>query len=461
MLSAVLAFFFSNASITALPSTSRSLQWRTHSGALLSNGTHDFGRTVVLVSIDGLRSDYLSRGLTPHLIAISREGVRAEYMKPIFPRRPLRPAVTNSNHWTLLTGLYAESHGIVANDFYDPQSRSVFAYNRLGAVESRWWLGEPLWETVERAGLHSANIMWPGPGITTSRVSPTYHVPFKLNCHPEEKIAQVLEWMDLPLEERPRLIVVYEPLLDQAGHTAGPESKLVNTTLEIISEFSYTLVQSLHHERNLSHIVDVVLVSDHGMEDTSSWEMVHMDDILCSDEDAREQGWPACAAVEYVDGWPSMGLWFKPGVSATEALSRLIVASESGKFDVHTSNTYTHDTTMPERYHYTTSPRLAPIWVVPRVGYALTDRVENGSLMSIGNHGYDNEEPSMRAVFITQGPFAESARKRLREDYHQIEEYVLPPFPNVELYNLVLRLLGIEEWASESNGTKGFWDKWI
>lgn len=68
---------------------------------LLSNGTHLFGRTVVLVSFDGLRcvspalsviladvplrSDYLLRGLAPHLTNISMQGIRAEYMKPIFP----------------------------------------------------------------------------------------------------------------------------------------------------------------------------------------------------------------------------------------------------------------------------------------------------------------------------------------------------------------------------------------
>lgn len=61
-------------------------------------------------------------------------------------------------------------------------------------------------------------------------------------------------------------------------------------------------MQSLHIERNLSHIVDIMFVSDHGMEDTSSWEMVYMDDILCHEQDAREQGWPACAGVQYVDG---------------------------------------------------------------------------------------------------------------------------------------------------------------
>lgn len=38
------------------------------------------------------------------------------------------------------------------------------------------------------------------------------------------------------------------------------------------------------------------------MEDTSSWETVYMDDILCHEQDTREQGWPACAGVQYVDG---------------------------------------------------------------------------------------------------------------------------------------------------------------
>jgi Type I phosphodiesterase / nucleotide pyrophosphatase len=52
---------------------------------LRSNGTHDFKRTVLMVSIDGLRADYLDRGLTPHLLQISQTGLRAKWMRPIFP----------------------------------------------------------------------------------------------------------------------------------------------------------------------------------------------------------------------------------------------------------------------------------------------------------------------------------------------------------------------------------------
>ena len=70
--------------------------------ARFSNGTHEFKRTVILISIDGLRqvlpcvysssypyiidsASYLDRGLTPHLLDISRQGLRAKYMKPVFP----------------------------------------------------------------------------------------------------------------------------------------------------------------------------------------------------------------------------------------------------------------------------------------------------------------------------------------------------------------------------------------
>jgi hypothetical protein len=55
---------------------------------LQSNGTHDFRRTVLLVSIDGLRAEYLERGLSPHLLEISKKGLRAKYMQPIFPVSP-------------------------------------------------------------------------------------------------------------------------------------------------------------------------------------------------------------------------------------------------------------------------------------------------------------------------------------------------------------------------------------
>lgn len=39
---------------------------------------------------------------------------------------------------------------------------------------------------------------------------------------------------------------------------------------------------------------------------------------------------------------------------------------------------------MPPRYHYSTNKRIAPIWVVPKLGYALTNKQMGEDGMSIG-----------------------------------------------------------------------------
>ncbi|KAF8500851.1 Phosphodiest-domain-containing protein [Russula emetica] len=434
---------------------------------LRSNGTHDFKRTVLLVSIDGLRdvpfdvrsADYLDRGLTPHLLDISKQGLRAKFMKPVFP------TLTFPNHWSLMTGLYAESHGIVANNFWDAETGLEFHYNNASSCwQPHWWQGEPMWETAGRAGLITANLMWPGPPQTLSGASPTYFIPFADKVSLDVKLSQILEWIDLPLSERPQLILAYEPSLDQAGHATGPYSRRVNETLEYVDAFARDLHSSLV-TRNLTDIVDVVFVSDHGMTDTRHPERLYIDDIL------GEEGWQA---VEHEDGWPSMGLHFSPSVNTSYYLDVLLAAAadNSEKFNVYTPET------MPERYHFAHNARIAPIYVVPNLGYVLTTRKEGDVGLSKGNHGYDNNEPSMRAVFVAHGPFSTDAkaihhgrnmplRPRWPLDtdkgWHSTSgsSYVMNGFQNVEIYNLIMKLMGIEAQATKTNGTTGFWDKYL
>ena len=69
---------------------------------------------VVLVSLDGFRWDYAKRDGAVHLLALGKKGVWApEGMMPSFP------SLTFPNHFTIVTGLYPEHHGLVANSFYD------------------------------------------------------------------------------------------------------------------------------------------------------------------------------------------------------------------------------------------------------------------------------------------------------------------------------------------------------
>lgn len=82
---------------------------------------------------------------------------RADYLQPVFP------SLTFVNHWSILTGLYPSSHGIVANDFYDPALDKEFVYTEPSkSWAPEWWGGEPIWSTAVKNGLRSAVLMWPG-----------------------------------------------------------------------------------------------------------------------------------------------------------------------------------------------------------------------------------------------------------------------------------------------------------
>ena len=120
-------------------------------------------------------------------------------------------------------------------------------------------------------------------------------------------------------------------------------------------------LQTAVKDCNLTEIVGIVFVSDHGMADTSHPEWVYIDDYL---------GKEAVDLIEHEDGWPSIGLRFSPEANTTKYLNILLEAAKnnSEKFDV-----YTHET-MPERYHLSHGPRIAPIYIVPKYGYALTTR---------------------------------------------------------------------------------------
>jgi len=96
--------------------------------------------------------------------------------------------------------------------------------------------------------------------------------------------------------------------------------------------------------------------------------------------------------------------------------------------------------------------------------------------MSKGNHGYDNKEVSMQAIFVAHGPFSTTTKAHLQtrfnsvhtlprslDGWHSISDnaFVMSPFPNVEIYNLVIKLLGISSYAASNNGTVGFWDQYL
>lgn len=170
------------------------------------------------------------------------------------------------------------------------------------------------------------------------------------------------------------------PTQNESMYEWWPSKSVYYLKLIILTIHQATLVQvdrfakDLHDSlaaRNLTDIVDIVFVSDHGMTDTSHPEHVYMDDFL------GEEG---LKAIAHEDGWPSMGLRFHETANVSKHLTELLKASDENpeKFDV-----YTHDT-MPERYHFTDNERIAPIYVIPKIGYVLTTYAEGNVGMSKG-----------------------------------------------------------------------------
>ena len=190
--------------------------------ALAQRTRKQTGRLTLLISLDGFRPEYLSRGLTPHLSSLAASGVAAEYMIPVFP------AITFPNHYSVVTGLYPQSHGIVGNVFYDSTINDTFIYtSSLKNGQSQWWKGEPLWITAIQQGKRAATCMWPGSEAEIKGVRPTHWLKYTHSMTLDQKIDQVLDWADLDQDERVDLMTLYIPDIDMAGHQGGVGSAAV------------------------------------------------------------------------------------------------------------------------------------------------------------------------------------------------------------------------------------------
>ncbi|HEX7769407.1 MAG TPA: ectonucleotide pyrophosphatase/phosphodiesterase, partial [Dokdonella sp.] len=167
--------------------------------------------TLILISIDGFRADFLQRGQTPVLASLAREGVRAESLRPAFP------TLTFPNHYTLVTGLYPDHHGIINNRMTDPATGKRFVYKeRESASDPAWWGGEPIWAGAERQGVRTATMFWPGSDVEIAGTRPGHWLPFDAAMTPSERVDQLLRWLDLPLADRPRFLTLYFEQVDHA-----------------------------------------------------------------------------------------------------------------------------------------------------------------------------------------------------------------------------------------------------
>lgn len=402
---------------------------------LLSNGTHDFHRTTILISLDGFHPHYINKRNTPALHEMLVAGHGAPYMRPAFP------SSTFPNHWTLVTGLWPSEHGIVGNTFYDPVLNRQFVNTDAskGALDPDFWQGgEPVWNTLARQGLSTGVHMWPGSEVRGG-VGPDHDFDMYNGTEPlGSKASRIFSWLDRPsLKTRPELVLTYVPTIDQVGHKHGISGPQLTLALNEVDGF-VGLVQQMLMDRNLSHIVNLIIVSDHGMAPTSPSRLLFLDDVVDTSK------------VSHIDGWPLNGLRPANGVSVDE-LHDLLLANMTDSDRTHFQVYRLED--FPAEYHFGGSPsahrfnyRLAPLWIVPEVGYSITNHATldkaGGDYLPHGVHGYNNSEVTMRALFLGTGPYFDA---RLQPGLKVL------PFDNVEVYNIVCESVGAV--PGPNNGT--------
>lgn len=170
-------------------------------------------RYVVVLSMDGFRSEYPSRAHTPTLDSLASVGVRSVF-------RPCFPSVTFPNHYSMATGLHPDHHGLVSNSFYDMKLDSVY---RMGNLDPRFFGGEPIWNTAERQGIRTAPFYWVGSEVPLTGGQPSIWKTFDKSVSFSSRADSVIAWLRLPEAIRPHLIMWYmeEPRCDRSFRHPG------------------------------------------------------------------------------------------------------------------------------------------------------------------------------------------------------------------------------------------------
>ncbi|HTI44668.1 MAG TPA: ectonucleotide pyrophosphatase/phosphodiesterase [Vicinamibacterales bacterium] len=371
----------------------------------------DLQPTVILISFDGFRWDYTSKVPTPNLRRLMTRGVHARNLIPSFPSK------TFPNHYTIATGLYPGHHGIVANNIFDPPTGRTFATTKREEVrDPMWWAGTPLWTLMEAYGRRSAPLYWPGSEAPHEGLLPTYWQPYDNERPGADRIDQLLTWIDLPTAQRPQFLTAYFEDTDESGHDHGPDSQQVRDAITRDDSYVGRLVAGLT-QRGILNRVNVVVVSDHGMAAVDDEHVIVADDYVTPDE----------ALISNIN--PDLSLF--PTAGREDAVYAKLMRAHPHLKMYRRAET-------PVNWHFrdATSPRVPPLMAIADPGWqilrrSVVDNIRAGKATGIrGQHGWDPQLMSMRAIFIAAGP----AFKR---------GVTVAPFENVSIYNVVAKILQV------------------
>jgi predicted AlkP superfamily pyrophosphatase or phosphodiesterase len=371
---------------------------------------------LVLVSLDGFRWDYAKRDNAAHLLALGKAGVWApEGMLPSYP------SLTFPNHFTMVTGLFPEHTGIVANSFFDPTRQARYSmYDPKTVTDGTWYSGVPLWSLAESQGMRTASLLWVGSEASIAGFRPSYYATFDEKTEPtpesqQARIDNTIALLKLPPADRPHFIAIYFSEPDHEGHQSGPESPETRAAALKMDAIIGKLRAAL---KATGLPIDLVVVSDHGMAKTDG-------------------GWINLDQFADLTGFDAVGslLYGKTEQDRARVYNQLKKASS--QFMAFRLKD------VPAGLDFNQNPREGDPVVIATGPYAIrahapaagqTDRPPTA-----GSHGYDPATvPEMKASFFAAGPDIVAGK-------------TVAPFDNVNLYPWMAHMLGLN--APKNDGS--------
>uniref|UniRef100_A0A673BGV7 Ectonucleotide pyrophosphatase/phosphodiesterase family member 1-like n=1 Tax=Sphaeramia orbicularis TaxID=375764 RepID=A0A673BGV7_9TELE len=340
--------------------------------------------------------------------------------------RPVYPTKTFPNHYSIVTGLYPESHGIVDNKMYDVNIDAFFSLKTEQKFNPEWYQGEPVWVTAMHQNLKTGTFFWPGSDVNVSGLFPNYYKLYDKYVTFEKRVKTLFNWLSLPEGERPDFYTLYLDEPDTSGHRYGPNSKQVVAALEDVDRIMGMLMDGLK-EKNLTDCVNLIIVSDHGMEEATCERAAYVSSYVDKVDDFTVIQGPAAR--------------IRPSALPQNYFSfdyEGLVKNLSCRTPDQPMRPYLKEN-LPKRMHFANNVRIERGHLYMREGWQAALQKEIKYCKG-GFHGSDNLFTNMQAIFIGYGPAFK---------HHT----VVPPFENIEVYNLMCDLLGIR--PAPNNGTHG------
>ncbi|XP_042358878.1 ectonucleotide pyrophosphatase/phosphodiesterase family member 1 [Plectropomus leopardus] len=378
---------------------------------------------LILVSLDGFRAEYL-KDHSSHLPIINmlrNSGTTTPYMRPVYPTK------TFPNHYSIVTGLYPESHGIVDNKMYDVTQNAFFSLKTGEKFNPKWYQGEPVWITAMRQKLKAATFFWPGSDVRINGTFPDFYKSYDKSIKFEQRVSTVFEWLSLPQGERPDFYTLYLDEPDSAGHYYGPASSQVVAALKNVDRILGLLMDGLT-ERDLHHCVNLIIISDHGMEEASCDKASYVSNYLTNTDRFSVIQGPAAR--------------IRPSRLPEDFFSfdyEGLIKNLSCRTSDQPMRPYLKEN-LPKRMHFANNERIERGHLYMKQGWQAALNRKELKYCTGGFHGSDNLFTNMQAIFIGYGPGFK-------------ENTVVPPFENIEVYNLMCDLLSIR--PAPNNGTHG------